>query len=78
MSKSITSKFVSTSGLSGTRAGEEVQWSTSRVCGPAEDPPKAEEEPAYQAKATQTQEVRQLTCLKRETWMTSQCGYTPF
>ena len=65
MSKSITSKFVSTSALSGTRAGE-VQWSAGRVCGPAEDPPKAEEEPAYQSKAAQTQEVRQSPCLKVE------------
>ena len=78
MSKSITSKFVSTSGSSGTRAGEEVQWSAGRVCGPAEDPSEAKEEPAYQAKAAQTQEVRQSTCLKRETWMTSQRGYIPF
>ena len=66
MSKSITSKFVSTSGSSGTRAGEEVQWSASRVHGPAEDPPKAKEEPAYQAKAAQTQEVRQSTCLREK------------
>ena len=66
MSKSITSKFVSTSGSSGTRVGEEVQWSPGRIRGPAKDPPEAEEEPAYQAKAAQTQEVRQPTCLKRD------------
>ena len=70
MSKSITSKFVSTSGSSGTRVREEVQRSAGRVRGPAEDPPKAKEEPAYQAKAAQTQEVCLSTCLKRETWMT--------
>jgi len=34
VSKSITSKFVSTSGLSGMRVGEEVQWLAGRVRGP--------------------------------------------
>ena len=43
--------FVYSAGSSGTRAGEEVQWAAGGVCGPAEDPPKAKEEPAHQTKA---------------------------
>ena len=41
----------------GSRAGEEVQWSTGGVHSSSEDPPQTKEKPADQTETAQTTEV---------------------